>query len=97
MKSLRLISFSLFLVLVTLAYNAYAAVSVRYENKDSQDHTYTVEIGGSTKKVTFGKSRTATYTIQGGGSSAVIHTSCGKVTVRDGARITIKNGCISFN
>jgi len=37
---------------------------------------------------------TKTLTIQGGGTKCTIETSCGKVEVKDGAKIEIKDGCI---
>lgn len=76
--------------------NAYAAVTIRYYNKDSVDHKFSVKMNGSTKSVEFGKSRTATTTIQGSDKSAKIMTKCGEVTVEDGARIEIKDGCIKI-
>ncbi len=71
-----------------------AGVNIRYHNKDSKTHEMKVTIAGSTKTVEFGSSRTASVTIQGGSSECVIETSCGKVTVKDGAQIEIVNGCI---
>jgi hypothetical protein len=71
-----------------------ASVSIRYENDDSKTHTMNVTIGGSTTTVEFGSSRTATVTIQGGASTCVIETSCGKITIKDGAKVSIKGGCI---
>jgi protein subunit release factor B len=74
-----------------------ANVTIRYYNKDSKEHTMKVKIAGSSKTVTFGGSRTATVTIQGGSSECVIETSCGSITVKDGASVEIKNGCITVN
>jgi len=71
-----------------------AAVTIRYYNKDSKTHTMNVKIAGSSKTVEFGSSRTASVTIQGGATSCEIETSCGKVTVKDGDTIEIKDGCI---
>lgn len=82
------------LMVVSFTYAAVKSVYIRYYNKDSKTYTYDVKIGGSTTKVEFGSSRTASVTIQGGGSSAVIKTNCGDVTVNDGANIEIKDGCI---
>lgn len=73
-----------------------AAVTIRYYNKDSKTHKMNVKIAGSSKTVEFGSSRTASVTIQGGASSCEIETPCGKVTVKDGASIEIKDGCISI-
>jgi hypothetical protein len=71
-----------------------ANVTIRYSNKDSKTHKMNVKIAGSSKTVEFGSSRTATVTIQGGSSECVIETSCGKITVKDGATIEIVDGCI---
>lgn len=71
-----------------------AAVTIRYENKDSKTHKMEVKIAGSSKTVEFGSSRTASVTIQGGGSECIIKTSCGEVKVKDGDRVIIKDGCI---
>lgn len=81
---------------LVLCANAVAAVSIRYYNKDSVDHKFSVKMNGSTKSVEFGKSRTATTTIQGSDTSAKIMTKCGEVTVNDGAKIEIKDGCIKI-
>lgn len=74
-----------------------AAVTIRYYNKDSNTHVMKVKISGSSKTVEFGSSRTSTVTIQGGDNTCVIETTCGNVTVKDGANIEIKNGCIKVN
>jgi hypothetical protein len=89
----------LFLSLVTLFFihRAFAAVTIRYYNKDSQTHTMKVSMDGSTKEVKFDGSKTSSVTIQGSGTKCVIETSCGKVEVKDGANIEIKNGCITVN
>lgn len=76
---------------------AFSAVTIRYYNKDSKAHTMAVKMDGSQKTVTFDASKTASVTIQGGGTSCIIETSCGRVEVKDGANITIKDGCISVN
>ena len=83
-------------VAVLLCANTFAAVSIRYYNKDSVDHKFSVKMNGSTKSVEFGKSRTATTTIQGSDKKALIMTKCGEIEVEDGARIEIKNGCIKI-
>ncbi len=72
-----------------------AAVTIRYYNKDSKEHTMKVKISGSSKEVKFGSSRTASVTVQGGATECIIYTSCGEVKVKDGAKIEIKDGCIT--
>ncbi len=84
------------LLIIGIAYSAIKTVYIRYYNKDSKSYTFNAKIGGSTTTVEFGSSRTASVTIQGGGSTAVIETNCGNVTVKDGDNIEIKDGCISI-
>lgn len=72
-----------------------AAVTLRYYNKDSKQHTMTVKMSGSTKKVTFESSRTASVTIQGSSTKCTIVTSHGSVEVEDGDNIEIKDGKIT--
>ena len=89
----------LFLSLVTLFFihRAFAAVTIRYYNKDSKSYTMKVSMDGSSKEVKFDASKTSSVTIQGSGSKCVIETDCGKVEIKDGANIEIKDGCIKVN
>lgn len=89
--------FTLAVALLFIVSFVQAGVTLRYYNKDSKTHTMEVKISGSSKTVEFGSSRTASVTIQGGSSECVIETSCGKVTVKDGDNIEIKDGCIKVN
>lgn len=82
------------LALCAFSITSFGAVTIRYYNKDSKTHTLKVKIDGSYKEVTFDSSRTASVTIQGGAKECIIYTSCGEVTVKDGANIEIKDGCI---
>ncbi len=90
-KKIALLSAALMLFVTTVN----AGVYIRYYNKDSKTWKFDVKIGGSTRTVEFGSSRTASVTIQGGGESAEIKTECGWVTIDDDAHIEIKNGCIT--
>lgn len=90
MKKFLLTIVAFFLVVSVISAN----VTIRYYNKDSKTHKMTVKIAGSSKTVEFGSSRTASVTIQGGSSECVIETSCGSITVKDGATIEIVDGCI---
>ncbi len=74
--------------------NAFAAVTVRYYNKDSQAYTWDAVCSGTKLTVTFDASRTSSTTIQGSGPCTV-HTGNGDVTLADGANITISGGKIS--
>jgi hypothetical protein len=89
----------LFLIFTSLLYipEAFAYVTIRYYNKDSKDYTMKVTMDGQTKEVKFSGSRTASVTIQGSGTKCTIETSCGKVEIKDGANIEIKDGCIKVN
>ncbi|AFY41894.1 hypothetical protein Nos7107_1244 [Nostoc sp. PCC 7107] len=73
---------------------SFASVYIKYSNHDDQKHEMTVQMDGSTKKVTFNSRTSGAATIQGSGKDAVIETSCGKVEVKDDAKIEIKNGCV---
>ncbi|MFL5730789.1 MAG: hypothetical protein ACJ75J_14975 [Cytophagaceae bacterium] len=95
MKKKLMIFSGIFMLMAGISFAAINSVYLRYYNKDSKTYVYDVKIGGSTSKVEFGSSRTASVTIQGGGSSAVIKTNCGDVTVKDGDNIEIKDGCIT--
>ncbi len=75
---------------------AKATVYIQYYNKDSQVHKFKVLIGGMDKEVEFGNSRTSSVTIQGGGNTCIIETKCGKIEVKDGAKVEIKDGCIKI-
>lgn len=83
--------------LLFMATTAMSAVTIRYYNKDSKAHTFKLKMDGSNKEVTFDASKTSSVTIQGNGTVCVIETSCGKVEVKDGAHIEIKDGCIKIN
>ena len=76
--------------------NAFGAIYIKYYNKDSQKHTMTVKMDGSTKSVTFNGSTSGAATVQGSGTKGVIQTKCGDVEISDGAKIEIKDGCIKF-
>ena len=77
---------------IGIAVPSFAGVSLRYHNADSADYKFDVKISGSSTTVEFDHSRTASVTIQGGGSTAEISTPSGKVTVKDGDTVEIKGG-----
>lgn len=76
--------------------SSFAAVTIRYENKDSKKVTMKGRMDGSDKEVTF-ENATSTVTIQGSGRACIIETKCGKVEVKDGDHVIIKDGCIKKN
>lgn len=71
-----------------------ASVYIKYSNQDSKEHVMKAKMDGVIKEVTFEARTTGAATIQGSGKAATIETSCGKVEVKDDAKIEIKNGCI---
>jgi len=81
------------LVLIMSVIVSFAAVSVRYQNKDSKSHTFKVKIEGRTTEVTFDKG-TSNVTIQGNAKECIIYCECGEVKVKAGDELEIKDGCI---
>jgi hypothetical protein len=75
---------------------ASAYVTISYYNKDSKAYKFKVTMDGTTKEVVFDGSKTSAVTVQGSGKVCIIETSCGKVEVKDGAKIEIKDGCIKI-
>lgn len=91
---LKLIFLSVAFVLIA---NIASAYSIRYYNKDSKTHKMEVRTNGSTKTVEFKGSTTSTASIQTSADVVEIKTSCGWVKVKNGAKITIKDGCIKID
>ncbi|MDO5981875.1 hypothetical protein [Flavivirga spongiicola] len=77
--------------------NSDFGITLRYYNKDSNDHEFKVKTCGSTTKIKFEKSRTSSVTIQTGCSDAIIYDNCKEIKVKKGDKITIKNGCITID
>jgi hypothetical protein len=73
---------------------ASAYVTISYYNKDSKAHKFKVNMDGNSKEVVFDASKTSAVTVQGSGKLCVIETPCGKVEIKDGMKIEIKDGCI---
>jgi len=95
MKRKILILLTALLVFVQLA---HAAVTIRYQNKDSETYKFDVKIAGSSKTVEFESSKTASVTIQGGDDECIIFTDdCGEIKVESGDTIIIKDGCITID
>ncbi len=84
-----------FVLLFAVTLSTLAAVTVRYHNKDSQNHTFKVKIEGRTSEIKFNSSTTGSTTVQGNSTECIIITSCGEVKVKAGDTIEIKNGCIT--
>jgi hypothetical protein len=75
--------------------NVASAFTIKYYNKDSKNHTMEVKSNGSTQKVEFRSSTSGSASIQTSASVVEIKTSCGWVKVKDGSKVTIKDGCIT--
>ncbi len=92
MKLKSLLLSAAFLLVVQIA----SAFTIRYYNNDSQKYTMEVRSNGSTQKIEFSASTTSSASVQTSASEVEIKTSCGWVKVKDGAKISIKNGCITI-
>ena len=92
MKKVVLLCVVVFIAMQT----AMAYVTVSYYNKDSKTYKWKVTIDGSVKEIVFDGSKTSAVTVQGSGKVCVIETNCGKVELKDGAKIEIKDGCIKI-
>jgi hypothetical protein len=84
------------LLIALLGINAFAAVYIKYYNKDSVKHVFTVKMDGQTKQVTFNASTSGATSIGGSGTKAIVTTKCGDVEVANDSKIEIKDGCIKF-
>jgi hypothetical protein len=76
--------------------NVAGAFTIRYYNKDSEKYTMEVRSNGSTQKIEFSGSTTGNASVQTSASEVEIKTECGWVKVKDSAKITIKDGCITI-
>jgi hypothetical protein len=81
------------LALALTSMSAYCAVNISYENMDDKGYSMWVNIDGTEKKVHFDMT-IAKMVIQGGNNVCTIETKCGKVEVRDGDAVYIKDGCL---
>ena len=89
---LKLMFLSLAFIFLANVANAF---TIKYYNKDSKNHTMEVKSNGSTQKVEFRSSTSGSTSIQTSASVVEIKTSCGWIKVKDGAKVTIKDGCIT--
>lgn len=78
-----------------LVANVASAFTIKYYNKDSKNYTMEVKSNGSTQKVEFRSSTSGSTSIQTSASEVQIKTSCGWVTVKDGSKVIIKDGCVT--
>lgn len=84
------------LVVALVGVNSMASVYIKYYNKDSQKHVFSVKMDGQTKTVEFNGSTSGATTIGGSGTKAKVMTKCGEVEISDNSKIEIKDGCIKF-
>ncbi len=80
--------------LVTSIVSAY---SVPYYNKDSKTYTFKVKINGSEREITFKGSTSGTAHCPPTADIVEIQSSCGWVKVKNGQKVTIKDGCLTVN
>ena len=73
-----------------------SAFSVRYYNKDSKTYKWEVKINGNIRSIEFRSSTAGTASVSLSGDKIEIKTDCGWVTVQDGDRIVIKDGCVTI-
>ena len=81
---------------IFLAINIASAYSVRYYNKDSKSYKMDVKVNGSTKTIDFKSSTTSTASVSTSSDKIEIKTNCGWIEVKNGSKISIKNGCITI-
>ena len=78
-----------------LVANIASAFTIHYYNKDSKNYTMEVRSNGSTQKIEFTSSTSGSASVQTSAGEVEIKTSCGWVKVKDGAKIVVKDGCIT--
>ncbi len=91
MKKIRTIALTVALIFVAGLARAY---SIPYYNRDSKTHTFEVKINGSKYEITFTSSTTGTASCPPGADVAEILCECGWVTVKNGQKVEIKDGCV---
>lgn len=87
------IAFVFFLIITFVSASAFAAITVRYYNKDSKNYTFDAKCSGSSYKVSFKSSTTGSSSIQGSGPCVV--KAKNTVTLKQGDKIEIKDGKIT--
>jgi uncharacterized protein YxeA len=88
------------ILIITLLFIAtthmFGAITIRYSNKDSKNLVIKFTLDGSSKEVTFDAGKTSSVTIQSTSKKCYLVTKCGKVEIKDGDTIEIKDGCIKI-
>jgi hypothetical protein len=72
----------------------FAGVSFHYTNKDSKAIILKVRIDGVYREITFAANKSAKIKVKGKETECLIVTSCGEVSIKDGDKFEIINGCI---
>lgn len=84
------------LIVATLASaSAFAAVTVRYHNGDSNKHTFDAVCSGSKSQLVLDGNTTGSATIQGSGPCKVKHAG-GEVELKGNENIDVKDGKITI-
>ena len=94
MKTKTFASLLALMTVTLLSATAWAAVTVRYHNKDSKSYTFDAKCSGSSTQVKFSGSTTGSSTIQGSGPCVV--KAGNTVTLKGGEKIEIKDGKITI-
>ena len=76
--------------------NAFCSVIINYTSKDAKSQKMNVTIDGNKQIIEFAANTTSPAIMQGTATECTIETSCGKVKVKDGAKIEVKDGCIKI-
>jgi len=79
---------------VLIAASAFAGVTFHYTNKDKTEHKLKIKIDGIYQEITFAPGKTAKIKLKGKETECLIVTSCGEVSIKDGDKFEIINGCI---
>ena len=84
-------------VVLFVGMSASAKVYIKYVNLDQSSYIFDVMIGGKKTKVEFGSNRTTSVMIKGSETNCTILTPCGEVSISNGSKIVIEDGCIKLD
>jgi hypothetical protein len=83
-------------ILLLAATNMFGAITIRYYNKDAKELIIKFTLDGNKKEVKFDASKTSSVTIQSSSTKCYLETTCGRLEIKDGDKIEIKDGCIKI-
>lgn len=89
------LGYALIVASMAIATSATAAVTVEYHNGDSKNYEWKAKCSGSSYTVKFSASTTGATTIQGS-APCEVEAPGGKVTLKGGEKIGIKDGKITI-